>query len=138
MEEKQEDGAAKETYRVTDRRRGSREESPGSTETSESGGTTQSQASADEPAEEAHVVSVTDLLRLFMAELHARAWVHMGLVVDPTTTQLAKDLPQAQLAIDCLASLIGHLAPFAEHGEREHLEGMLADLRINYVRQSGP
>jgi hypothetical protein len=62
----------------------------------------------------------------------------MGLVVDPTTKQLAKDLPQAQLAIDCLASLIGHLAPFAEHGEREHLEGMLADLRINYVRQSGP
>ncbi len=131
----------KETHRVTDRRRVGREESSDAPRTSESSESTHSQATpgetAEGPTEEAQPVSVSDLIRLFIAELHGRAWVHMGLIVDPATKQLAKDLPQAQLAIDCIASMIEHLAPFTERAERDHLEGSLADLRMNYVRQSG-
>ncbi len=131
----------KETHRVTDRRRVGREGSPDAPQTGESSEATHSQATpgetAEGPTEETQPVSVTDLVRLFIAELHGRAWVHMGLIVDPATKQLAKDLSQAQLAIDCIASMIELLGPFTEKAERGHLEGLVADLRINYVRQSG-
>jgi len=141
MEERREGGEERESYRVTDRRRVGREESPDAAQVNESEGALDSHASGGEPAagpaEEARIVTLQDLVRFFIAELHARAWVHMGLVVDPVTKQLGKDLPQAQLAIDCAASMIQHLTPFLEHAERDHLEGMLADLRINYVRHSG-
>ena len=140
MEERREGGEETESYRVTDKRRVGREGSSDAARESETAGAVDSDASGGEPgagpAEEARVVTLQDLVRFFIAELHARAWVHMGLVVDPVTKQLGKDLPQAQLAIDCVASLIERLTPFLEHAERDHLEGMLADLRINYVRQS--
>ncbi len=130
-----------ETHRVTDRRRVGREESPDVHQMSESSEATHSQTTpgetAEGPAETAQPVSVTDLIRLFIAELHGHAWVQMGLIVDPATKELVKDLPQAQLAIDCIASMIKHLGPFTETDERGQLEGLVADLRVNYVRQSG-
>jgi hypothetical protein len=33
--------------------------------------------------------------------------------------------------------LAEHLGPFAEQSERDELRRMLADLRVNFVRQSG-
>ncbi len=113
-------------FRVTDRRRVGREEAG-------------EPAKADEPsrAAEAPLLSTLDLLRLFIAELHGRAWMHMGLTLNPATKLVVKDLPQARLAIDCLASLVEHLGPSIAQPERDELERILADLRINFVRQSG-
>lgn len=113
-------------FRVTDRRRVGREEGGEPPEADTSSG----------PAG-APLLSTPDLLRLFIAELHGRAWMHMGLTVDPATKLVAKDLPQARLAIDCLASLVEHLGPSTAPPERDELERVLADLRINFVRQSG-
>ncbi len=76
-------------------------------------------------------------MRIFIGELHARAWIYLGLIMNPVTKQLAKDLPQARLAIDCIASLTDHLTPLATEAERGELQRMLTDLRLNFVRQNG-
>jgi hypothetical protein len=127
-------------YRVEDRRRVGREApsgAPGAAGAKTAGESAPGGETADEArAAEAASITVADLARAFIAELHARAWIHMGLIVDPATKQLAKDLPQARLAIDCAASLVQHLTPFAETAELDELQGMLTNLRLNFVRQS--
>ncbi|MEE9220196.1 MAG: DUF1844 domain-containing protein, partial [candidate division NC10 bacterium] len=55
----------------------------------------------------------------------------------PATHLVAKDLPQARLAIDCVAALIEQLSPLAAPPEREEFQHMLANLRLSFVRQSG-
>lgn len=141
MPDEVEGGEGETAFRVTDRRRAGGEGSGETSPAGESAGAAESQAAdqptADEAAGEAQVLSVPDLVRIFIGELHARAWMHMGLIVNPATKQIEKDLPQARLAIDCLASLVEHLGPVAEQAERGELERMLADLRMNFVRQSG-
>ncbi len=137
MPEKGEDAG----FRVTDRRRAGREASCEASETRESAGTAESAQGGpltdEAPGADLRAIPVGDLIRIFIGELHARAWIHMGLVVNPATSQLAKDLPQARLAIDCIASLREHLLPFASEDERAELDRMVADLRVNYVRQTG-
>ena len=128
-------------FRVTDRRGAGREEARDASGAGESAGATESarvgQPTAKAPVADSRAIPVADLVRIFVGELHARAWIHMGLVVDPATNQLDKDLAQARIAIDCIASLIEHLIPFATKDERAELDRMVADLRMNFVRQSG-
>ncbi len=134
-------GEDEATFRVTDRRSAGREEAGDAPPAGEPAGAAESpatgQAAAGAPAAEARLLPVADLVRLFIGELHARAWMHMGFTVDPATKQLAKDLRQARLSIDCIASLVEHLGPAVEKVERDELQRMLADLRVNYVRLSG-
>lgn len=119
------------SFRVTDRRRMGREEGGESSRGAEA----PPASAAERP--DPHLLSTLDLLRLFIAELLGRAWMHMGLTVNPATKLAVKDLPQARLAIDCIASLVEHLGPSIAPPERDELERILADLRINFVRQSG-
>ena len=128
-------------FRVTDRRRAGREEPRDVGQAATAPGTPGPEPAghAEDEAREADIrlLSVPDLVRVLISELYARAWVHMGLVVNPATNLLAVDLPQARLAIDCIGSLAEHLGSFAEESERRELELMLTDLRVNFVRQSG-
>ena len=134
-------GEDEAAFRVRDRRRVGREDAGDAPPEGEPAGAAESQpagqATAEEAAAEARLPPVADFVRLFIVELQTRAWMHMGFIVDPATKQLAKDLPQARLAIDCIASLIEHLGPVTDKAERAELERMLADLRINFVRLSG-
>ena len=97
--------------------------------------------SATEPTEESAprdlpLIGVADLMRIFVAELHTRAWIHLGLMANPQTNLLVKDLSEARLAIDCIAALVEKLLPITPAAEREELKRMLTDLRLNYVQQS--
>lgn len=82
------------------------------------------------------IVPIPHLVRVFIAELHTRALMHMGLIPNPATRLAAKDLPQARLAIDCAAALIEQLSPSAPPSERNELEGLLTRLRLHFVQQS--
>ena len=62
----------------------------------------------------------------------------MGLTVNPETRLVTKDLPQAQLAIACIAGLIESLGSAVPQAERDDLDRLLAGLRLNFVRQSAP
>ncbi|MFQ5802301.1 MAG: DUF1844 domain-containing protein [Candidatus Methylomirabilales bacterium] len=131
------------SFRVTDRRRvgpeGSQE--PAQAPESESERTAEAPPTEKEEQErkekEFVLLPIPDLVRIFIAELQTRALVHMGLIPNPATRLVAKDLLQARLAIDCTAALIEQLSPLAAPAEREELQHMLADLRLNFVRQSG-
>ncbi len=80
----------------------------------------------------------TSLLSWFAGILASRAWVEIGLLADPLTGKVSKDLDQARLAIDALEGLTRTLKGKTSPDEARRLDAMLADLRLNYVRQAGP
>lgn len=83
----------------------------------------------------AAMLPVEDLVRVLLAELSMRAWVHLGLIAHPATGLVVADLPSARLAIDCCAALLEQLAPRLAPAERGELQRMIADLRMNYVQR---
>jgi len=82
-------------------------------------------------------VDVGTLVQFFISELSARAWIHMGLLQNPITKLVVKDLPQARLAIDCVAALVEKLRPQLEDKEKRQYDSLLNDLRLNFIQQSG-
>jgi len=95
-----------------------------------------------EPGEEHKAVPLMaldskSLLSWFAGILASRVWVDIGLLADPLTGQLSKDLDGARLAIDVFDGLVKALKGKVSADETRHLEGMLADLRLNFVRQAG-
>ena len=141
MSDKARNGEEETAFRVTDQRRvgpeGPRDDSPAGEATGAGESPSAGEPTGEKPAPDVYGVPVADLVRIFIGELHASAWMHMGLILNPATHQLAKDLPQARLAIDCIASLIDHLTPVVAKAERDELQRLLTDLRLNFVRQSG-
>ncbi len=136
------------TFRVTDRRRVSPEGAPTPGEVPEA--TTErpqepprSPQAETPPIEQGErerkfvLLPIADLVHIFIAELQARALMHMGLIPNPETHLVAKDLPQARLAIDCIAALVEQLSPLEAPGEHGQLGQLLAELRLNFVRESG-
>lgn len=63
----------------------------------------------------------------------AYAWQAMGLVANPATGEAQKDLPAAQLAIDCLQFLLSKVDADLSEPERREVQRRLNDLRMNYV-----
>jgi hypothetical protein len=80
-------------------------------------------------------INVTGILQMSLGLLSERAWVAMGLVADPATNQVEKDIEEARRAIDVVADLAKHLEPVATPDERRELQRMVTDLRLNFVRQ---
>ncbi len=125
------------SFRVTDRRRvgaeGPRETAHTDEADSETRPDPQSPEAEASPPED---LALPDLVRLFVAELQMRALIDMGLIPHPATRLVARDLPQARLAINCVAALIEHLSPLAPPPERDALQQMVTELRLHFVRQS--
>jgi hypothetical protein len=67
--------------------------------------------------------------------LAAKAWEAMGLVANPETKKVERNLSDAQLAIDAVAALGDAIRPRLSGPERRELDTMLANLRINFVEQ---
>ena len=148
MSKKSGEEAEEPGFRFTDRRRMSSEgphepaqapESPPEVTPDPSTTPDPESPAADQEKKEREFVllPVQDLVRIFIAELQTRALVHMGLVPNPATRLVTKDLPQARLAIDSVAALIEQIGSVAPPAEREELQHMLANLRLTFVRQSG-
>lgn len=70
-------------------------------------------------------------------ELQAQAWIKLGLWKDPVSGELRAELPQAKIAIDCVAALTEVLKPHITDSQRRDLERLLTDLRLNFVQRSG-
>jgi len=73
-----------------------------------------------------------DLINVLVSVFDAHAWRSMGLVADHTG-EVRKDLPSAQISIDCLGFLIGKIETTLEEGEKRDIQRRLMDLRMNYV-----
>ena len=81
-------------------------------------------------------VTVTGVLWTSVQLLTNRAWSSMGLIPNPVTREIQRDLNEAKRAIDVLTDMVKHLQADTSAEEKRELQNMLSDMRINFVRQS--
>jgi len=79
-------------------------------------------------------LDIYSLLGLFVGVVAEKAWQTMGLRTKPGTDKIETDFGQAQIAIDTVGFLAEKLQPRLQDDEKLRLEGLLADLKLNYVR----
>lgn len=72
-------------------------------------------------------------LRLFIGVLAGAAWRNLGLVVNPKTNKIEKDLDQARIAIDVFEFIFKKIEGKLGEDEKRQLSGLLNDLKINFV-----
>jgi hypothetical protein len=82
-------------------------------------------------------LEVEPLIMQLMAEMSARAAVHLGLMPNPYTRLVARNDLQARLAIDTFGSLLEVLRPQLEPEMRKEFERVLNDLRVNFASITG-
>ncbi|HZT44479.1 MAG TPA: DUF1844 domain-containing protein [Chthonomonadaceae bacterium] len=78
-------------------------------------------------------LDVRTFVQTLLGVFDAYAWQAMGLVANPATGEPHKDLPAAQLAIDCLQFLLGKAEADLSEPERREVQRRLNDLRMNYL-----
>jgi hypothetical protein len=81
-------------------------------------------------------VDVFGVVEYCISVLNAHAWQAMGLVINPLTKRADRDLPQAQIAIDCVESLLRRVEAQMPADRSRKLRQVLADLQVNFVHQS--
>jgi hypothetical protein len=79
-------------------------------------------------------LDVYSLLGLFVGLVSEKAWQTLGLRTKPGTDKVETDFNQARVAIDTVSFIIEKLQPRLPDNEKRHLEGLVADLKLNYVR----
>lgn len=77
-----------------------------------------------------------DLLVWFLGLLAAKAWEGMGLVPNPATNKVQKNLLDARMAIDAYAALFEAVRAHIEDQPRREMETVLTTLRLNFVEKS--
>lgn len=82
-------------------------------------------------------LEVAPMLQQWVAELSARAAVHMGLMPNPYTRLIAKNDAQARLAIDAFGALLEVLKPHLDPASQREYARVLNDLRVNFVSLTG-
>jgi len=80
--------------------------------------------------------SIADTVEFCFSILQGQVLILMGLVANPATGLVTKDLEQARLGIDFAASLLQQAKPMLPDDRARKLEGMVSDLRINFVNQT--
>lgn len=88
-------------------------------------------------AETAARLEVEPLLVQLMAEMSARAAVHLGLMPNPYTQLVARNDNQARTAIDAYGAVYNIVKNQLDDGMRKELERVLNDLRVNYSSITG-
>jgi len=97
---------------------------------------TEQQAFSQDEMANIQPVDVYSLVKSFIGMLGAHAWQWLGLVKNPITGKLEKDLAQAKVAIDSIRVLMQQIEDKLEPSEERELKGLISDLQINYVQQS--
>ena len=80
-------------------------------------------------------LDIYQLVELFIVLLSEQAWRYIGLRVDPQTNKLNQDLIKAQIAIDCIISLVSTIETNLDDEERERLRRLITDLQLNYAEK---
>jgi hypothetical protein len=86
-------------------------------------------------AVEISLLDIYQLLEVFVVLLGEQAWRYIGLRVDPSTSEIKKDLMKAHVAIDCIIFLVDKMEPHLADTEKERLRNLITDLQLNYAEQ---
>jgi hypothetical protein len=76
-----------------------------------------------------------DLARWCVTLLATSAWQAMGLIPDPATHRVERNLDDARLAIDAAAALLQTLRSRLSDAEQREFDTLLTNLRLNFVEQ---
>ena len=79
-------------------------------------------------------LDVYSLLGLFVGIVAEKAWQTLGLRTKPGTDKVETDFDQARVAIDTVGFFAEKLRLRMSEDEKRGLEGLVADLKLNYVR----
>jgi len=71
----------------------------------------------------------------FISMLSGKAWEYLGLIMNPETKEINKDLKKAKIAIDTVAFLYGQIKDDLNPEDFKRIENLLANLRMNYVEK---
>jgi len=102
------------------------------------GGRAPDDQGARERAVPLHALETQDILVWCLSVLAAKAWEGMGLVPNPASGQVAKNLGGARLAIDAYGVVFVLVREGLDEGARREMETLLTNLRVNFVEKSGP
>jgi len=105
----------------------------------ESGSETSSAAAEDagRQAVPLEAISTRELLVWMLGVLGAKAWQGMGLVPNPGSGKIEKDLGDAKIAIDAFAAVLDAIRPQLDAQVQRDTEALLTTLRLNFVEKSG-
>jgi hypothetical protein len=78
------------------------------------------------------------LLASMVAALEEQAMRHLGLVMNPVTRTVEKDLQKAKIAIDVMSFITTQVSPLVTDTQRRDLQNKVATLQLNFVQQSRP
>ena len=81
-------------------------------------------------------ISTRELMVWMLGVLGAKAWQGMGLVPNPASGKIEKDLGDARIAIDAFSALLDAMRPHLEAQARQDTEALLTTLRLNFVEKS--
>lgn len=71
----------------------------------------------------------------FISMLSGKAWEYLGLIMNPETKEINKDLKKAKIAIDTVAFLYDQIKDDLNPEDFKRIENLLANLRMNYVEK---
>ena len=71
----------------------------------------------------------------FISMLSGKAWEYLGLIMNPETKEINKDLKKAKIAIDTVAFLYDQIKNDLNPEDFKRIENLLANLRMNYVEK---
>lgn len=71
----------------------------------------------------------------FISMLSGKAWEYLGLIMNPETKEINKDLKKAKIAIDTVAFLYEQIKDDLNPEDFKRIENLLANLRMNYVEK---
>lgn len=71
----------------------------------------------------------------FISLLSGKVWEYLGLIMNPETKEINKDLKKAKIAIDTVAFLYDQIKDDLNPEDFKRIESLLANLRMNYVEK---
>jgi len=71
----------------------------------------------------------------FISMLNGKTWEYLGLIMNPETKEINKDLKKAKIAIDTVAFLYDQIKDDLNPEDFKRIENLLANLRMNYVEK---
>lgn len=94
------------------------------------------QRDAEEEASRHPRLVAADRILMCIDILQQGAWIALGLVEDPVTNKVERNLDDAKILIDGVASLAENVEPLVDESAQRELRNLVAMLRMNFVNQA--